>query len=92
MDGSNLRSREKTAVETGSRTILREFTKTIPAPLSTIRFYSRQGRRDGTIEEEPGHDEPSEILGLEHTQRKAEANALVSRSGNVAIELQAWVL
>jgi len=73
LDGSKLRSREKTAVETGSRTILREYTKTIPAPLSTIRFYSRQGRRDDTTEEELGHDEPSEILGLEYTQRKAKA-------------------
>ena len=57
--------------------------------LSTTQFYNRQGRRDGVTEEDLGHDEPSEILGLEYTQRKAEANALVSRSGNVAIELQA---
>ena len=73
MDGSKLRSREKTAVETGSRTILREYTKTIPAPLSTIRFYSRQGRRDDTTEEELRYNELSEILGFEYIQRKAKA-------------------
>jgi len=36
----------------------------------TSRFYGRQGRRDGTTEEELGHDEPSEILGSEYTQRE----------------------
>ena len=47
--------------------------KTILAPLSTIRFYNRQSRRDDTIEEELRHNEPSEILGLEYTQRMAKA-------------------
>jgi len=41
--------------------------------LSTTRFYNRQGRRDGVTKEDLGHDEPSEILGSEHTQRKARA-------------------
>jgi hypothetical protein len=44
---TRFRSREKTAVATGSRTNLRDHTKTLPFP-STTRFYNRQGRRAGS--------------------------------------------
>jgi hypothetical protein len=66
---TRFRSQEKTAVATGSRTNLRDHTKTILA-LFRPRDSTTDKAEGPAAEEELGHDKPSEILGLEHTQRK----------------------